>query len=84
MADFMDCERCLNLRRQHAEATADQERVDSRLRVAEFATPEKIPFLKARMQSASALREVVESQIRKHEIEAHSQCLIGYVGVSSQ
>jgi hypothetical protein len=73
MIDALACERCLSLRRLHIEAVTDEELVAGRLRVARaLASSERLQFLKARMKSASALRELVESEIRRHEATAHS------------
>jgi hypothetical protein len=55
------------------EAITDQELVAGRLRAATLGSREKVPFLKARMLSASALRKLVESQIQRHKIETHSR-----------
>jgi hypothetical protein len=73
MADAPRCERCLALWRLHTEAVADQRILAGRLLVTKFESPEEVTFLKARMKSALALRELVESQIRQHEIEEHSR-----------
>jgi hypothetical protein len=63
MGDDVGCERCRILRRQYADAVADEKRVANQLRLATAASPDSLPFLRARMASALRLRALVQSAI---------------------
>jgi hypothetical protein len=54
---------------------AEENFVALQLRLAEFLSSENVPLLKGRIEAASTLRDRLQSEIRRHETEAHFQRL---------